>query len=80
MVGSTPETEEIIRGVLTGFDCLPIDERIGNAAVLLRKQYKIKLPDAIVWATAQVDRPLLVTRNTKDFSQDDPGVRFPYRI
>jgi predicted nucleic acid-binding protein len=80
MVGATPETENIVRGFLSGFVNLPIEERVSDVAVALRKQHKIKLPDAIVWATAQVNKRILVTRNTKDFSHDEPGVRVPYRI
>ncbi len=80
MVGATPETEEIIRGFLNGFVNLPIDEQVAGVAVTLRKQHKIKLPDAIVWATAQADRRLLITRNTRDFSSDEPAVRIPYRL
>lgn len=80
MVGATPETESLLRNFLSDFDNLPIDEQVANAAVVLRKQHKIKLPDAIVWATAQMDRRLLVTRNSKDFSPDEPGVRIPYRL
>lgn len=33
----------------------------------IRKQYKIKLPDAIIAATALVYDLTLITRNTKDF-------------
>lgn len=80
MVGATPETEGIIKGFLNGFDNLPVDGQVAELAVVLRKKHKIKLPDAIVWATAQVNRRLLVTRNTKDFSPDEPGVRVPYNI
>jgi predicted nucleic acid-binding protein len=40
----------------------------------------IKLPDAIIWATAQVNAMLLVTRNTRDFTVGDPGIRMPYRL
>ena len=80
MVGATPETEGIVRGFLNGFVNLPIDEQVSGVAVTLRKKHKIKLPDAIVWATAQVNRRILVTRNTKDFSHDEPGVRVPYQI
>lgn len=80
MVGATPETEDVTRGFLSGFVNLPIDERISGVAVALRKQHKIKLPDAIVWATAQVNGRILVTRNTKGFSRDEPGVRVPYQI
>ena len=40
----------------------------------------MKLPDAIVWASAQVHAMLLVTRDTKDFPGDDPGIRVPYMV
>ena len=80
MVGATPETEGIIRGFLNGFAALPIDEQVSEVVVTLRKKHNIKLPDAIVWATAQVNKCILVTRNTKDFSQDEPGIRIPYKI
>ena len=80
MVGATPETEGIMRSFLSGFVNLSVDERVADVAVALRKQHKIKLPDAIVWATAQVNKRLLVTRNTKDFLPDEPGIRIPYHI
>lgn len=80
MVGATPERETMTRRFLNGFDNLPIDEQVSNLAVALRKKHHIKLPDAIVWATAQVDKRILVTRNTKDFALDEPGVRIPYQI
>ena len=80
MVGVTPETEMVIKGFLRGFVNLPIDEKVAAGAVALRRKHKIKLPDAIVWATAQADKRLLVTRNTKDFAPDEPGIRVPYHI
>ena len=80
MVGASPETEEILRIFLNGFVNLPIDERVCQLAVTLRKDYRIKLPDAIVWATALVGKRMLITRNTKDFSEDEPGIRVPYQI
>ena len=46
----------------------------------IRKQRRIKLPDAIVWASAQVNSLLLVSRNVKDFPADEPGVRVPYQV
>ena len=80
MVGATPETEMIIRTFLHSFDTLPIETRVCEVAVKLRKKHNIKLPDAIVWATAQANKRILVTRNTKDFSPDEPGVRVPYQF
>lgn len=80
MVGATPETEGTMRVFLSGFVNLPIEEQVSNVAVVLRKKHKIKLSDAIVWATAQVNKRILVTRNTKYFSHDEPGIRVPYQI
>lgn len=80
MVGVTPETENITREFLSSFINLPMDGRVSDVAVSLRQQHKIKLPDAIVWATAQASGRILVTRNTKDFSQGEPGVHVPYQI
>lgn len=78
MVGATPETEAIVRGFLNSFLSLPIDEQVSDITVAVRKKHKVKLPDAIVWATAQVNGRILVTRNTKVFSSDEPGIRVPY--
>jgi toxin FitB len=44
-----------------------IDEEIINQTVRLRKDHKIKVPDAIVAATAIVYELVLLTRNTADF-------------
>jgi hypothetical protein len=38
------------------------------------------LPDAIIRATAEVHQSLLVTRNTRDFDPNEPGVRAPYTL
>ena len=44
----------------------------------IRRDRRVKLPDAVIWATARAESALLVTRNTKDFPRDDPGIRVPY--
>ena len=80
MVGAASETEEATRRFLSGFINLPIDDQVSNVAVILRKNHKIKLPDAIVWATAQVNKRIFITRNTKDFLPDEPGIRVPYQL
>jgi predicted nucleic acid-binding protein len=78
MVGTTPATEAGTRAFLAGFAQLPIDERVAARAVALQQNKRIRLPDALVWATAQTSDRLLVTRNTKNFDPDEPGVRVPY--
>jgi predicted nucleic acid-binding protein len=57
-----------------------VDEQVAERAVSLRRSRRIKLPDAVIWASAQAHAMLLVTRNTKDFPADDPGIRAPYRL
>lgn len=81
MVGATTDEEKhIIKAFLSQFEMLPIDNPVSALAVEIRQQLKIKLPDAIILATARVYRRLLVTRNTKDFSPDAPGIRMPYVV
>lgn len=44
-----------------------VDDEIINQTIRLRKDHKIKVPDAIVAATAIVYELVLLTRNTADF-------------
>jgi predicted nucleic acid-binding protein len=78
MIGADPDLEAATRSFLRGFEVVGIEERIAERAVRLRRSHRIKLPDALIWATAQVHAMLLVTRNSKDFPSSDPGVRIPY--
>jgi len=80
MVGASADLVEPTRLFLEGFKVIALDDEIANRAVALRRTHRIKLPDAVIWATAQTTGRLLVTRNTKDFPPDDPGVREPYTL
>jgi predicted nucleic acid-binding protein len=80
MAGSSPANEAHTRQFLATFLCLPITEGIAERAVKLRRNTRLKLPDAVILATAQIEGALLVTRNSKDFSPSDPQVRIPYTI
>lgn len=51
---------------------------IAHRAVDLRRRLRLKLPDAIVLATADREGCILVTRHAKDFDPQDPRVRIPY--
>jgi predicted nucleic acid-binding protein len=44
-----------------------LSEDVVDQTIKLRKLYKIKLPDAIIAATAIVNNLIVVTRNIKDF-------------
>jgi predicted nucleic acid-binding protein len=80
LVGAPPEVEEATRAFLAGFSLINLDDGIAERAVALRRAHGIKLPDAVIWATADVHSLLLVTRNTKDFGKGNPGVRVPYTL
>ena len=79
MAGTPPEHEDATRVFLSSFENIPITASIAEAAVLLRKIRKLKLPDAIILATARTADRLLITRNTRDFPTNDVAVRIPYR-
>ena len=46
-----------------------IDDEIIDKTIELRKKYKIKLPDAIIAATAVVHNLTLISHNFRDFQQ-----------
>ena len=71
------ERQQVTRRFLARFIQLPVSEAVAELAALIRAQRGIKLPDAIIDATAQIENRLLITRNVKDF-KNIPGVIFPY--
>ena len=79
MIGAdTAEEEEACRGFLARFTVHPVSLDVATEAVKLRRKFRMRLPDAVVWATARVHGSLLVRRNTKDFPSKEPGLRIPY--
>ena len=80
MVGASPALLHGTQALLNGFTVIDIDRRVAERAVTLRRTHRIKLPDAIVWASAQVYAMLFVTRDARAFRADDPGIRMPYRV
>jgi predicted nucleic acid-binding protein len=66
---------------LAHFGLDEIDDEIAlRAAALRRDRPRLKSPDAIILATAQSRGRVLVTRNTKDFPAEMPGIRVPYQL
>ncbi len=69
-----------LRSFLTRFHLIPVDDAVSDLAASIRREHRMRLPDAVIWASARCAGALLVTRDTKDFPADDPGVRVPYQI
>ncbi len=80
MAGATAAQESAYRGFLGRFVLMQITLKIAERSAHIRRTTRLKLPDAIIFATAQVHRCPLVTRNTKDFPAGTPGVRVPYLL
>jgi predicted nucleic acid-binding protein len=81
LVGATnPKEEPLLRSFLSAFKVHELSSAVAELSVKLRKQHHLKVPDAIVYATARNEGCILVTRNTKDFNVDWPDVRAPYQV
>jgi predicted nucleic acid-binding protein len=78
MVGAPRQMADPTRAFLGRFELVGLDREIAETAVEIRQAHGMKLPDAIVWASARCQGRLLVTRDVKDFPPDEPGVRAPY--
>ncbi len=59
--GITAEEETVIRNLLNECNMLQIDSSVVEETIRLRRQYKIKLPDAIIAATAIANNIPLIT-------------------
>jgi predicted nucleic acid-binding protein len=80
LAGARTQTDEDVRrGFLGHFRLVPLTAQVAEEAVKLRREYRLKLPDAIIWASAITENCLLVSRNTKHFPANRASVRFPYR-
>jgi predicted nucleic acid-binding protein len=80
LAGEPLEKRSIVQQLIAPFEVVEIDARIASAAADIRHRAHMKLMDAYVLATAQVNGAILITRNTKDFPTNMPGIRVPYRI
>lgn len=59
---------QLLADFMNDSDILELTEPVVNQTIELRRQYKIKLPDAIIAATALVHGFELISRNTSDFN------------
>lgn len=62
------EEERITEQFVADLRPLPLSDLVVRQTIAIRKSRKIKLPDAIIAATALVHGCALVTRNVPDFS------------
>lgn len=80
LIGAMGDEAELRDFLESRFEIVSIDVTVSEIAVQLRRNHRMKLPDAIIWATAKATDSVLVTRNTKDFDPQWEGIRLPYQI
>ena len=80
LVGALDDEAQLRAFLDAHFDIIPLDLAVAEEAIRLRRLHRLRLPDAIIWATAQVNDAILVTRNTKDFNPSWEGIGLPYAI
>lgn len=80
LAGEPQQTRRDVQLLLMTFDVVEIDQRVALAAADIRFRTRMKMMDALILATAQVNGGILVTRNTKDFPAVMPGIRVPYTL
>ncbi|EKF58269.1 hypothetical protein QWE_16743 [Agrobacterium albertimagni AOL15] len=80
MVGTPGALTDATRDFLRGFQLIGLDENVAEQAVILRQLHRLKLPDAVIWATAKVHGLSLLTRDTKGFPRQHPEIIVPYEV
>ncbi|MCT0216713.1 type II toxin-antitoxin system VapC family toxin [Synechococcus sp. CS-1330] len=80
LVGCRDEELGVVEPWLSSFRRLELTQAIAQEAVACRRGLGLKIPDAIILATARCHRLQLVTRNTRDFPESLGDVQVPYRL
>ncbi len=65
----SPQEEALIEELLTTISIIPLDSHIARLGSFIRRQYRLKVPDSVIAATAVHTGSTLVTRNTRDFKK-----------
>ncbi|CAN5233742.1 type II toxin-antitoxin system VapC family toxin [soil metagenome] len=78
---TSPEPYAVLYNFTRDANVLDLNNNIVEACIIIRKNYKTKLPDAIIAASAIVYNLVLITRNISDF-KNIPGLKTidPYSL
>jgi predicted nucleic acid-binding protein len=80
LVGCREGESGRVQAWLETFPRLPLDDAIALESVRLRQRHGLKIPDAIILATARCADLSLATRNSRDFPLTLGGVLHPYGL
>jgi len=59
--GLSKEDEVRIKGFLAGVQVLMLDPQVESKAIAMRREHRLRLPDAVIVATALVNHCVLIT-------------------
>jgi len=74
------DQEQVVRAFLQEFRLVEISSPVMELSVKIRRKKKIKLPDAIIAASAIHHDLILVTRNIKDFEGTTAKILDPFLV
>jgi predicted nucleic acid-binding protein len=63
------QEESAIKRLLNEFEEVPISNAVIERTIQIRKSARIRVPDALIAASAETSQALVVTRNTGDFKR-----------
>ncbi|MEN9610547.1 MAG: hypothetical protein RLZZ628_1361 [Bacteroidota bacterium] len=69
------EEKELVLQILSHVEIVDLNQQIADIAIEYRQRRKIKLPDALVLATAKYIEAVLLTSDVADFKNVDNSVR-----
>lgn len=65
----TPKDREEIKNAVSAMLVIPVDSRVSALAADIKRDFKMKLADSIIAATALFTQTTLLTRNVNDFKK-----------
>jgi predicted nucleic acid-binding protein len=74
----SPQSYKESESFLENAEIIGLDDEIVDTVIQLRRNKSLKLPDAIIAATATVNQWTLVTRNENDFSGIELTILNPF--
>ena len=80
LVGCRTEESQAVEAWLDSFERLPLDREVARESVQARQRHGLKVPDAIILATARCHGLTLATRNSKDLPLSLGDVLHPYSL
>ena len=80
LVGCREGETDRVEGWINAFGRLSLNDAVAREAVGLGERHGLKVPDAILLATARCAELTLATRNSRDFPIALGGVLHPYQL